>query len=159
MKTKVTWYHSILLIFAFLFAGASWACDSLNLSDEISFDNPWHAVMLSSTDINHVADIGNLNKVSDNFMQTATETLAPATEMDNINGRLASLYDRIQTSERISGQIVAKLQGDNVAEIATGQDSPPVPSGLIAQLNLHLDCLDKTQGLLADNLDSIRSSV
>lgn len=157
---KVTWYHSILLISAFLFTSVAWACDSQNLSNDTSFDNPWHAVMLSSTDINHVANIGNLNKASDNLMQTATAAdTATSTELDLVNNRLESLYDRMQTSERVSGQIKTKLYGDNVTGIEKGAEASPKPQGLIARLNLCLDGLDNTQASLSDNLDSIRSSV
>lgn len=152
-------FSGIAIILAYLFISVSWACGSQSLSNEISFESPLNAVMLDSADINHVADIGDLNKVSENMSQTQAGVTQTATEMDQVYNRLEALYDRLQTSDRVSEQIKAKLYGDNVTGIDASTEKPPAPQGLIARLNLCLDCIDTTQASLAENLDSIRNSV
>ena len=75
MKIKVTWYHSILLIFAFLFTGAAWACDSQNISNDISFESPLNTVMTDSTDINYITVESNHNRAGEAMAQIIKPTV------------------------------------------------------------------------------------
>lgn len=150
----------IVLISAFLCISVVWACDSQTYSNESVFDNPLNAVSMDSATINTVAVSGSLNKASKNTMdQTAKQPTPIAnTEMDRIYDRLDSLLQRIQGSGRVSEQIRTKLHGDNVTEIAK-ETGRPEPVGMISKLNSCLDDLDGAHASIADDLETISSTV